>query len=64
LILLLEGLLDLFDLVVDLIALEVAQPLLITLGKAVGELTDAIFLQRVRGDLADGHADARLVGLR
>ncbi len=57
-VLLLEGLLELFGLFVDLITLKGAQPLLIALGETVGELADAVFLQGIRRDLADGHADA------
>jgi len=63
LILLLEGLLELFDLVADLIALEIRQPLLVAFGKAVGELADAIFFQRVGRDLGDGLTNASLIGL-
>jgi len=60
---LLESLLKLFDLLVDLVGLQIAQPLLIVLGQAVGELADAILFQHIRRDLADGHANALLIGL-
>jgi len=63
LILLLEGLLELLDLVADLITLEIGEPLLIVLGKAVGELADPIFFQHVGRHLGDCLANARLIGL-
>ena len=62
-VLLLESRLELFDLVADLVALEIGQPLLIVLGKAVGELADPIFFQNVGRNLGDGCANARLIGL-
>jgi len=62
-VLLLEGLLKLFHLFADLIALEVAQPLLVVLGQGAGELIDAILLENARGDLGDGLTNALFIRL-
>jgi len=63
LVFLLEGLLELFDLVADLIALKIGQPLLIILRQVGGDLIDSILFQNRRGDLGDGVANARLISL-
>jgi hypothetical protein len=62
-IFLLESLLELFHLLVDLVALEIGQPLLIALGQISGNLIDAVLFQDRRRHLRNRLSNARLIGL-